>query len=139
MQSLAHIAKRLLSSKNAMMLSAIASGFVSSTATVASLGMEVRAGRANAKHNAGVRTDVWCCYTIAITDYCGWSEHAVAKKHCDCYSHRHSCFGNLCMALIKRCSLITPNQDLDSRMFSLKEACNYRLNLNADSSRSLRA
>ena len=52
-QALAHIAKRLLSTKNAMILSAIASGFVSSTATVASLGMEVRAGRALAKPNAG--------------------------------------------------------------------------------------
>ncbi|MGE8539979.1 MgtC/SapB family protein [Acinetobacter sp. ANC 3813] len=52
-QSLAHIAKRLLSSKNAMLLSAIASGFVSSTATIASLGMEVRSGRAEAKSNAG--------------------------------------------------------------------------------------
>lgn len=52
-QSLAHIAKRLLSSKNAMILSALASGFVSSTATIASLGMEVRAGRADAKSNAG--------------------------------------------------------------------------------------
>ena len=52
-QSLAHIAKRLLSSKNAMILSAVASGFVSSTATIASLGMEVRAGRADAKANAG--------------------------------------------------------------------------------------
>nr|WP_171254474.1 MgtC/SapB family protein [Acinetobacter pragensis] len=52
-QSLAHIAKRLLTSKNAMILSSIASGFVSSTAAVASLGMEVRSGRASAKANAG--------------------------------------------------------------------------------------
>ena len=52
-QALAHIAKRLLSTKNAMILSAIASGFVSSIATIASLGMEVRAGRAPAKANAG--------------------------------------------------------------------------------------
>src|SRR5690606_9366644 len=41
-QALAHIAKRLLSTNNALMLSSIASGFVSSTATIASLGMEVR-------------------------------------------------------------------------------------------------
>lgn len=53
MQALAHIAKRLLSSKNALILSAIASGFVSSTATIASLGMEVRSQRAPAAVNAG--------------------------------------------------------------------------------------
>lgn len=52
-QALAHIAKRLLSSQNALILSALASGFVSSTATIASLGMEVRAGRAEAVPNAG--------------------------------------------------------------------------------------
>ena len=52
-QALAHIAKRLLSSRHAMFLSALASGFVSSTATIASLGIEVRHGRADAKENAG--------------------------------------------------------------------------------------
>lgn len=52
-QALAHFAKRLLSSKNAMILSSLASGFVSSTATIASLGMEVRAGRAHPVANAG--------------------------------------------------------------------------------------
>lgn len=52
-QALAHIAKRLLSSRHAMFLSALASGFVSSTATIASLGIEVRRGRADAKANAG--------------------------------------------------------------------------------------
>ena len=36
-QAMAHIAKRLLSSKNAFMLSSIASGFFSSTATIAQL------------------------------------------------------------------------------------------------------
>ncbi|WP_171293525.1 MgtC/SapB family protein [Acinetobacter indicus] len=52
-QALAHIAKRLLSTNNALMLSSIASGFVSSTATIASLGMEVRSGRGDARINAG--------------------------------------------------------------------------------------
>ena len=52
-QSLAHIAKRLLSQGKALILSAVASGFVSSTATVATLGMEVRSGKADAKANAG--------------------------------------------------------------------------------------
>ncbi len=45
-QSLAHVAKRLMQARHALALSALASGFVSSTATIASLGMEVRAGQA---------------------------------------------------------------------------------------------
>ena len=45
-QSLAHIGRRLLQARQAMALSALASGFVSSTATIASLGMEVREGAA---------------------------------------------------------------------------------------------
>ena len=52
-QSLAHIAKRLLPSDKALILSAIASGFVSSTATIASIGMQVRSGQADAKSSAG--------------------------------------------------------------------------------------
>ena len=52
-QALAHFAKRLLSSKNAIVFSALASGFVSSTATIANLGMEVRNNGANPHVNAG--------------------------------------------------------------------------------------
>lgn len=52
-QSLAHVAKRLLSRDKALILSALASGFVSSTATIASYGMQVRSGQASAKTNAG--------------------------------------------------------------------------------------
>lgn len=52
-QAVAHLAKRLLSLRNAMFLSSLASGFVSSTATVASLGLQVRSGQASAKINAG--------------------------------------------------------------------------------------
>ena len=52
-QSMAHVAKRILSNDKALILSALASGFVSSTATIASLGMQVRSGRASAKLNAG--------------------------------------------------------------------------------------
>lgn len=52
-QALAHMAKRLLHSRHAKFLSALASGFISSTATIASLGVEVRQGRAAAKENAG--------------------------------------------------------------------------------------
>ncbi len=52
-QSMAHVAKRILSNDKALILSALASGFVSSTATIASLGMQVRSGQASAKLNAG--------------------------------------------------------------------------------------
>ncbi|MBU4422787.1 MAG: DUF4010 domain-containing protein [Gammaproteobacteria bacterium] len=52
-QSLAHVAKRLMQARHAVALSALASGFVSSTATIASLGMEVRAGQATPRVNAG--------------------------------------------------------------------------------------
>ena len=52
-QALEHVAKRILPSQHAMFLSALASGFVSSTATIASLGIEVRHGRGDAKENAG--------------------------------------------------------------------------------------
>lgn len=52
-QALAHLSRRLLQARNAAMLSALASGFVSSTATVASLGMEVRDGKSPARLAAG--------------------------------------------------------------------------------------
>ena len=52
-QSLAHVAKRLMQARHALALSALASGFVSSTATIASLGMEVRAGHAAPRVDAG--------------------------------------------------------------------------------------
>jgi len=52
-QSLAHLAKRLMQARHAVALSALASGFVSSTATIGSLGMDVRAGQATPRANAG--------------------------------------------------------------------------------------
>ncbi|MFZ3125923.1 MAG: MgtC/SapB family protein, partial [Acidovorax sp.] len=52
-QSLAHVGRRLMQARHAMALSALASGFVSSTATIASLGMEVRAGQATPRAHAG--------------------------------------------------------------------------------------
>jgi uncharacterized membrane protein (DUF4010 family) len=52
-QALAHLCRRLLQQRNALMLSALASGFVSSTATIASLGMEVRAGKTAPRVGAG--------------------------------------------------------------------------------------
>lgn len=52
-QALAHFAGRLLASRDAMALSAFASGFASSTATIASLGLKVRQGNAPAKASGG--------------------------------------------------------------------------------------
>ena len=52
-QALAHLSRRLLEARHALALSALASGFVSSTATIASLGIEVRDRRAGARPMAG--------------------------------------------------------------------------------------
>ena len=52
-QSLAHLMGRLLQAREAVLVSALASGFVSSTATIATLGLAVREGRAGARLMAG--------------------------------------------------------------------------------------
>ena len=52
-QSLAHLGRRLLAARHALVLSALASGFVSSTATIASLGVAVREGREPARRQGG--------------------------------------------------------------------------------------
>lgn len=52
-QSLAHLAARLLAARHAVAVSALASGFVSSTATIATLGLAVRERRAHPRLMAG--------------------------------------------------------------------------------------
>lgn len=52
-QSLAHLCRRLLQAHHAVAFSALASGFVSSTATLATLGLAVREGRSPARLMAG--------------------------------------------------------------------------------------
>jgi uncharacterized membrane protein (DUF4010 family) len=52
-QSVAHLCRRLLSAREAVALSALASGFVSSTATIATMGVAVREGRSGARLMAG--------------------------------------------------------------------------------------
>lgn len=52
-QALAHLARRLLQARHALVLSSLAAGFVSSTATIATLGMQVREGTAPARAQAG--------------------------------------------------------------------------------------
>ncbi len=52
-QSLAHLCRRLLQARHAVAFSALASGFVSSTATIATLGLAAREGRSGARMMAG--------------------------------------------------------------------------------------
>ena len=64
-QALAHIAKRFLSTKNALMLSSLASGFVCSTATIAQLVLQVRKGEMDAQPNAGAAL-MSCVSTLVL-------------------------------------------------------------------------
>ena len=52
-QSLAHLCRRLLHAREAVAFSALASGFVSSTATIATLGLAARDGRSSPRLMAG--------------------------------------------------------------------------------------
>ena len=52
-QALAHMGRRLLQARQALALSALASGFVSSTATIATLGVAVREGGVAVRAQAG--------------------------------------------------------------------------------------
>lgn len=52
-QSVAHLARRLMQAHHALMLAALSAGFVSSTATIASYGLDVREGRGDAVSRAG--------------------------------------------------------------------------------------
>ena len=121
-QALAHIAKRLLSTKNAMILSAIASGFVSSTATVASLGMEVRAGRALAKPNAGAAL-MSCIATLLQLLIIVAGVSILWLKTILLPTLVASVLLGICAyALVRSAPAQEQHQPTDSRMFSLKEA-----------------
>lgn len=128
MQSIAHVAKRILSNDKALILSALASGFVSSTATIASLGMQVRSGRASAKLNAGAGL-ISCIATllqlllIVLGVSVEWFKFLLIPSLVG--------IGILCIAagfLIYRTpqadnsTTINEIQEIDSRMFSIKEA-----------------
>ena len=52
-QSVAHVARRLMQARHALGLAALASGFVSSTATIATLGLQARNTPAQARLQAG--------------------------------------------------------------------------------------
>jgi uncharacterized membrane protein (DUF4010 family) len=127
-QSMAHVAKRILSNDKALILSALASGFVSSTATIASLGMQVRSGQASAKLNAGAGL-ISCIATllqlllIVLGVSVEWFKFLLIPSLVG--------IGILCIAagfLIYRTPQadnsmsINEIQEIDSRMFSIKEA-----------------
>ncbi|MEG6546815.1 DUF4010 domain-containing protein [Acinetobacter bereziniae] len=121
-QALAHIVKRLLSTKNALLLSSLASGFVSSTATVASLGLEVRNGRADAKANAGAAL-MSCVATllqlmiIVIGVSISWFKVIVLPSLLAI-----TVLVIFALWLMRNTQPIEANKSTDSRMFSLKEA-----------------
>ncbi|KKW76261.1 Mg2+ transporter-C, MgtC family protein [Acinetobacter sp. Ag2] len=121
-QALAHIAKRLLSTKNALLLSSLASGFVSSTATVASLGLEVCNGRADAKANAGAAL-MSCVATllqlmiIVIGVSISWFKVIVLPSLLAI-----TVLVIFALWLMRNTQPIEANKSTDSRMFSLKEA-----------------
>lgn len=121
-QALAHIAKRLLSSKNALLLSSLASGFVSSTATIASLGLEVRSGKANATTNAGAAL-MSCVSTliqtliIVIGISFAWFKLIIFPTLIALVVLAVWAF-----ILLRKAAPSTTSPELDSRMFSLKEA-----------------
>ncbi|ATZ63107.1 MgtC/SapB family protein [Acinetobacter bereziniae] len=121
-QALAHIAKRLLSTKNALLLSSLASGFVSSTATVASLGLEVRNGRADAKANAGAAL-MSCVATllqlmiIVIGVSISWFKVIVLPSLLAIIV-----LVIFALWLMRNTQPIEANKSTDSLMFSLKEA-----------------
>ncbi|MBO3660987.1 MgtC/SapB family protein [Acinetobacter variabilis] len=124
-QALAHIAKRFFSTKNALMLSSIASGFVSSTATIAQLGIQVRKGEMDAKTNAGAAL-MSCISTLVllfiVVGGVAWDWLKILLLP-----------SLVAMLILAACAFILlhkaepaknqePPESSDSKMFSLKEA-----------------
>jgi len=121
-QALAHVAKRLLSSKNAMILSSVASGFVSSTAAVASLGMEVRSGRATATTNAGAAL-MSCVATLLQLLIIVAGVSMVWLKIILFPALMATVILAICAYLfIRKVPPVAQKQQPDTRMFSLKES-----------------
>lgn len=121
-QALAHIAKRFFSTKNALMLSSIASGFVSSTATIAQLGLQVRKGEIDARSNAGAAL-MSCISTIVllliVVGGVSWSWLKILLLP----SLVAVILLAACAFLLLRKAKPAPSMESsDSQMFSLKEA-----------------
>lgn len=121
-QALAHIAKRLLSSKNALMLSSIASGFVSSTATIAHLGLQVRKSKVDAKSNAGAAL-MSCISTLVLLLVVVGGVSLSWLRILFLPTLVAGVILAACAFLLLRKAKPSPNlESSDSRMFSLKEA-----------------
>ena len=121
-QALAHIAKRLLSSKNALMLSSIASGFVSSTATIAHLGLQVRKTKVDAKSNAGAAL-MSCISTLVLLLVVVGGVSLSWLRILFLPTLVAGAILAACAFLLLRKAKPSPNlESSDSRMFSLKEA-----------------
>ena len=121
-QALAHLAKRLLSSNHALMLSSLASGFVSSTALIASLGLEVRDGRANPVINAGAALMSCVATLVQLLIVVGGTSIAWLKVII-----LPTLLAILILAfwsawLMRKAPASEAAVNLDTRMFSLKEA-----------------
>lgn len=121
-QALAHITKRLLSTKNAMILSSIASGFVSSTATIAHLGLQVRKNKVDAKSNAGaalmscISTLVLLCIVLAGVSW-AWLKLVLLPTLIAVLILAACAF-----LLLRQAQPPEQSESPDSQMFSLKEA-----------------
>lgn len=82
-QSVAHIGRRLMQARHALGLASVASGFVSSTATIATLGMQARSTPAQARLQAGAGV-LSCAATmlqllvVAATVQPAWLLHLAA-------------------------------------------------------------
>jgi len=121
-QALAHIAKRLLSTKKALILSSIASGFVSSTAMIAHLGMQVRNGEADARSNAGAAL-MSCISTLVLLFIVVGGVSLAWLKLLILPSLIAMAILALCAYwLLRKAKPVEEIEPEDSPMFSLKEA-----------------
>jgi len=124
LQSLAHLCRRLLAARHALALSSLASGFVSSTATVATLGVAVREGRGGGGAWAGAAL-LACVATLLLR----WLV-AAAVQPAWWPVLLWPCLGGAALALawggwMLRGAAPAPSEPLppaDGRMFSLRAA-----------------
>ncbi|OAL81706.1 Mg2+ transporter-C, MgtC family protein [Acinetobacter sp. SFB] len=121
-QAVAHIAKRLLSKKRALILSSIASGFVSSTATIAHLGMQVRNEGVDARSNAGAAL-MSCISTLVLLLIVVGGVSLAWLKLLVFPSLIAILILALCAYwLLRKAEPVEEKEPADSPMFSLKEA-----------------
>lgn len=127
-QSLAHLAKRLLSSQNALLLSAFASGFVSSTATIASLGLQVREQPTLTKSYACaalvscIATLVQLLLIVAGVSW-EWFKFIILPVFLGILVLGVGALGLFKLTKDQTANMVSFEPDADHQMFSLKQAC----------------